>query len=267
MSPLRANWIRSHEHHTGPQPKQRCIKRPDIRQYLANCHQLGSESALAHLGASTYDPVHATFQKPPLATVPAIRSRKGVERRFEGAENPLVDRLAVGLFGIAERDRDEHRHGPPWPSRTGWMDRERPEGEVGMGVHIPTVAVPYQAPGGQGRSRHRRTLWNGTAVRAAVAQPQRGQRHAEPLPAHMNAVIPCTCTPMSMCTRGTPPTPADRRSRSQAHGGMLLAHADHAGHAFGLGFRGRTMTGGLPLGGARNVVRGSGGCSPGQRLT
>ena len=33
------------------------------------------------------------------------------------------------------------------------------------------------------------------------------------------------------------------------------------------GFRGRTMTGGLPLGGARNVVRGSGGCSPGQRLT
>ena len=88
------------------------------------------------------NPVHATFQKPPLATVPAIRSRKGVERRFEGAENPLADRLAVGLFGIAERDRDEHRHGPPWPSRMGWMDRERPEGEVGMGVHIPTVAVP-----------------------------------------------------------------------------------------------------------------------------
>ncbi len=25
------------------------------------------------------------------------------------------------------------------------------------------------------------------------------------------------------------------------------------------GFRGRTMTGGIPLGGARNVVRGSGG--------
>ena len=49
-----------------------------------------------------------------------------------------------------------------------------------------------------------------------------------------------------------------RRSRSQAHGGMLRAHADRAGPAFGLGLPG-TDTGGLPLGGARNVVRGSGG--------
>ena len=38
----------------GPAANKGCIKRPDIRQYLAHCHQLGSESALAHMGASTY---------------------------------------------------------------------------------------------------------------------------------------------------------------------------------------------------------------------
>ena len=32
--------------------------------------------------------------------------------------------------------------------------------------------------------------------------------------AHIGMAMPCTSTPMSMCTRGTPPTPADRRSRS-----------------------------------------------------
>ena len=29
------------------------------------------------------------------------------ERRFEAAEHPFADRLAVGLFGIVEQDRDE----------------------------------------------------------------------------------------------------------------------------------------------------------------
>ena len=53
-------------------------------------------------------------------------SGKGVERRFEAAEDPLADRVAVGLFGIAQQDRDEPRHGSPWPSRTGLLDGSDP---------------------------------------------------------------------------------------------------------------------------------------------
>jgi len=135
------------------------------------------------------------------------------------------------------------------------------------GVHIPTVAVPYQTPEGRGRSRHGRTLWNGTAARAAVVQPQRGQRHAEPLPAHMDAMIPCTCTPMSMCTRGTPPTPADRRSRSQAHGGCSSRTPIVRVLRPASGFRGRTMTGGLLFGWRAECRSGVRGASPGQWLT
>ena len=33
-------------------------------------------------------------------------SRKGVERRSEAAADPFADRLAVGLFGIADQGRD-----------------------------------------------------------------------------------------------------------------------------------------------------------------
>ncbi len=32
-----------------------------------------------------------------------------------------------------------------WPSRKGLMDRERPRAGGGMAVHIPTIAVPYEA--------------------------------------------------------------------------------------------------------------------------
>ena len=50
-----------------------------------------------------------------------------------------------------------------------------------MGVHVPPSPMPYQASRRGGRSRHGRTLWNGIAAPAAVVQPQRRQRHAEPL--------------------------------------------------------------------------------------
>ena len=54
--------------------------------------------------------------------------------------------------------------------------------------------------------RHRRSGGRGaTATRPATCGTAG---------AHMEAAFSCTCTPMSMCTRGTPPTPADRRSRS-----------------------------------------------------
>ncbi len=82
-------------------------------------------------------------------------SRKGVESHFEALEDPLPDHLAVGLSGIADQGRDApvparrlaFPHGIDGPGAT--------PGEVGMAVHIPTVAVPYQAPRRVGRSRQR----------------------------------------------------------------------------------------------------------------
>ena len=62
-------------------------------------------------------------------------SGKGVERRFEAAEDPLA--------GRAVRHRRPRPGRAPsrlavWPSRTGLMDRERPQARVGMEVHIPS---------------------------------------------------------------------------------------------------------------------------------
>ena len=37
---------------------------------------------------------------------PEAGSRKGVERRFQTAENPFADQLPTGLFGIAAQGRD-----------------------------------------------------------------------------------------------------------------------------------------------------------------
>ena len=50
-----------------------------------------------------------------------------------------------------------------------------------MGVHIQPSPMPYQASKEGGRSRHGRTPRNDIAAPAAVVQPQRRQRHAEPL--------------------------------------------------------------------------------------
>ena len=76
----------------------------------------------------------------------------------------------------------------------------------------PPSPMPYQASKQGGRSRHGHTLRNGIAAPEVVVQPQRSQRHAEPLACTWKRRFPCTCTPMSMCTRGTPPTPGDRQS-------------------------------------------------------
>ena len=83
-----------------------------------------------------------------------------------------------------------------------------------MGVPMPTF--PDAVPGIPKRGslpprphpleRHRRSGGRGaTATRPATCASAG---------AHMEAAFSCTCTPMSMCTRRTPPTPADRRSRS-----------------------------------------------------
>ena len=47
-------WIRSHEHHTGPRPTSAASRGRTYDSTRPDCHRLGSESALARLGASTY---------------------------------------------------------------------------------------------------------------------------------------------------------------------------------------------------------------------
>ena len=53
--PVKPIWIRSHENHTGPRPTSAASKRPDIRKYLTTMPPPGSETTLAHNGASTYE--------------------------------------------------------------------------------------------------------------------------------------------------------------------------------------------------------------------
>ena len=96
------------------------------------------------------------------------------ERRFEAADHPFADRPAVWQPGITEQGRG--------------------------------------TPDGWGRSPSRQ-------VRDAPIPGDRGATAKQPATygtagAHIATAVPCTCTSMSMCTRGTPPTPGDRRSRS-----------------------------------------------------
>ncbi len=58
-------------------------------------------------------------------------SRKGVERRFEALEDPLSDHLAVGLVGIAERDRDKS------PARPHSLERHRRSCGPWYGLGLP----------------------------------------------------------------------------------------------------------------------------------
>ena len=57
-------------------------------------------------------------------------SRKGVERRFEAAEDPFADRLAARLFGIAAQGRDAVVAGRQ-PLRTRFRVRTMPGGLPG----------------------------------------------------------------------------------------------------------------------------------------
>ena len=52
--------------------------------------------------------------------------------------------------------------------------------------------------------------------------------------AHIATAVPCTCTSMSMCTRGTPPTPGDRRSRSAPRAALDTSGKQPAHHSAGL---------------------------------
>ena len=76
-----------------------------------------------------------------------------------------------------------------------------------MGVHMPPSPMPYQASRRGGRSRprpqapdrHRRSCGRGATATPPATCGIGG--------AHIGMAMPCTSTPMSMCTRGTPPTP------------------------------------------------------------
>ena len=95
-----------------------------------------------------------------------------------------------------------------WPSPTGLMDRERPQARVGMDVHIPTLAVPYEACRIGGALPPR--------PQAPVRRRRSGGRGATPrwpetcgnVSVHIRTAVPCTCTSMSMCTPS--PAPAAR---------------------------------------------------------
>ncbi len=52
--------------------------------------------------------------------------------------------------------------------------------------------------------------------------------------AHIATVVPCTCTSMSMCTRGTPRTPGDRRSRSAPRAALDTSAKQPSHHSAGL---------------------------------
>ena len=51
-------------------------------------------------------PPPAAARRTPYGRSPEAGFRKGVERRFQAAENPFADQLAAGLFGIAAQGRD-----------------------------------------------------------------------------------------------------------------------------------------------------------------
>jgi len=65
------------------------------------------------------------------------------ERRFEAADHPFADRLAVGLFGISAQDRDE-----PVPDRRLAF----PHGIAGTG------SDPRRGLGGRAHPNHRRAV-------------------------------------------------------------------------------------------------------------
>ena len=123
---------------------------------------------------------------------------------------------------------------PKRPSRMGYLDRSGPLRRVGWGVHIRTLpdAVLGIQRGGSLRSRrqaperHRRSGDRGATAKQPATYGTAG--------AHIATVVPCTCTSMSMCTRGTPRTPGDRRSRSAPRAALDTSAKQPSHHSAGL---------------------------------
>ena len=186
----------------------------------------------------------------PLGVAPGQLSLRGkaVQRRFEAAEHQFAGPLSVGLSDIAEQGRGRDGRGRS-PRRQAWdapvlgtqkafphgiPGRSDPLRRVGWGVHIRTLpdAVLGIQRGGSLRSRpqaperHRRSGDRGATAKQPATYGTAG--------AHIATVVPCTCTSMSMCTRGTPRTPGDRRSRSAPRAALDTSAKQPSHHSAGL---------------------------------
>ena len=150
----------------------------------------------------------------PSGSLPIHQSLRGkaVQRRFEAAEHQFVGRLSVGLSDIAEQGRGRDGRGRS-PRRQAW---DAP-------VLGTQKAFPHGIPGPE---RHRRSGDRGATAKQPATYETAG--------AHIATVFPCTCTSMSMCTRGTPPTPGDRRSRSAPRAALDTSAKQPAHHSAGL---------------------------------
>ena len=165
-------------------------------------------------------------------------SRKGVERRFEALEDPLLDHLAVGLSDIADQGRDA-----PVPARRlafphGIAGPERPAAEVGMECTSQPPKMPRQASNKGGRSGHGLRFRRAAAAPEAVMQPQSGQRHTQS--------PTCTSDPGFRAHRGlfhmcgprpapdARPDPTNRLPRRSCAPGSFRI-PDHAPEPFGSG--------------------------------
>ena len=152
----------------------------------------------------------------PLGVAPGQLSLRGkaVQRRFEAAEHQFAGPLSVGLSDIAEQGRGRDGRGRS-PRRQAW---DAPVLGTQRGGSLRSRP---QAP-----ERHRRSGDRGATAKQPATYGTAG--------AHIATVVPCTCTSMSMCTRGTPPTPGDRRSRSAPRAALNTSAKQPSHHSAGL---------------------------------
>jgi len=109
------------------------------------------------------------------------RFRRWTEWRV-GHQHCLHNRLVCNMLHHSRRNT------------AGTNGRGATLGEVGMAVHIPTVAVPYQAPAGWGRSpprphpleRHRRSCGCGTTATRAATYVAPARAHGRGDSVHMH---------------------------------------------------------------------------------
>ena len=152
----------------------------------------------------------------PSGSLPIHQSLRGkaVQRRFEAAEHQFAGPLSVGLSDIAEQGRGRDGRGRS-PRRQAW---DAPVLGIQRGGSLQSRP---QAP-----ERHRHSGGRGATAKQPSTYGTAG--------AHIATVVPCTCTSISMCTRGTPRTPGDRRSRSAPRAALDTSAKQPSHHSAGL---------------------------------
>ena len=150
--------------------------------------------------------------------------------------------LALRRCARVLRSKPRHGHvlrlrGRVGQRRTGRTDRDGSDPPVrgpGTGSEAGVFAHPCPRPLGvapgqlslRGKAVQRRSGDRGATAKQPATCGTTG--------AHMEAAFSCTCTSMSMCTRGTPPTPADRRSRSAPRAALDTSAKQPSHHSAGL---------------------------------